>query len=248
MKNQLFLFSCFIVGSILIISGCAKTVEEPAVLEGYNHYPTNLGDFWEYQMDSTTYDNLGFDIKKTTSFYRESIVEVNISENNDTSYVVEASRKKNFSDDWETTDIYSIEKSTESLIKIEENLHFKKMIFPFVENVAWEGNLFDEQIAETIEGEEVQVYLNWEYKVLSLGNQEEINGRLFTNIAIIQQANDVDNLILKRTSIEKYEEGVGLVHRNMCILDSQDTESTDPWVDKAHKGFILDQTLINTNR
>jgi len=244
--GSLVFFSLFalILGSFF---GCSSSEVEPSRLNGYQHYPTEVGNFWEYQMDSTTYDNQGASIKNTTSYYREAIVDADISETNDTSYILEISRKKEFDDDWETTDVYTIIKNTESLIKVEENLRFKKMVYPFVEGIEWDGNLFNEQTTQIVEGEAIQVFLNWNYKILSLGESLEVNGRLFDNVAIIQQADETENLILKRTSQEKYQEGVGMIQREMCILNCQDCSFQESWQEKAEEGFILTQTLYNSN-
>jgi hypothetical protein len=67
-------------------------------------------------------------------------------------------------------------------------------------------------------------------------------------VVTVQNA-DSENLIELRLAHEKYARGVGLVYRELWILDTQCIEDCIgmTWEQKAEKGFILKQTLIDHN-
>jgi len=52
-----------------------------------------------------------------------------------------------------------------------------------------------------------------------------------------------------RLSYERYARGVGLIEREMRILDTQCIEacSTKTWAEKAEKGFIVRQKIRDYN-
>ena len=57
------------------------------------------------------------------------------------------------------------------------------------------------------------------------------------------------NLIELREAIEKYARNVGLIEKQMRILDTQciiECEG-EPWEVKAEKGFILKQRILEFN-
>jgi hypothetical protein len=60
---------------------------------------------------------------------------------------------------------------------------------------------------------------------------------------------DSENLIELRRSRVKYAKGIGLVYRELWVLDTQCIEQCDgkPWEEKAEKGFILSQTITAHN-
>ncbi|MEL6865958.1 MAG: hypothetical protein AAFP19_16145, partial [Bacteroidota bacterium] len=71
------------------------------------------------------------------------------------------------------------------------------------------------------------------------------NGMMFDSVATIYQA-DNENAIELRYSIEKYARNIGLVYREMRILDTQAIVD-DPWEEKAQKGFIIRQQITRHN-
>jgi len=88
---------------------------------------------------------------------------------------------------------------------------------------------------------------------VSKGEAEEINGYMFDDVLTVQLA-DSDSEIEYRYGIEKYARGVGLVYRELWILDTQckgccnapdgtiPVECTIlPWEERADEGFIMIQ-------
>src|SRR5690606_24012329 len=102
---------------------------------------------------------------------------------------------------------------------IEENLRFIKMVFPLREGVEWNGNKhIDVTTIIPIAGESVEVFKSWSYEALSVGETEIIGDFVFDEVATLSQA-DSENLIELRYSQEKYAKNIGLVYREMKILE-----------------------------
>jgi hypothetical protein len=209
-------------------------------------HPFEEGKFWVYQVDSTIYDDNGATIINTSGFVREEIKEQLSEDQQFTTHVLERSWKRNEMDEWAITDIWSIALADGMLVKTEENLRFLKIATPIIADQEWEGNLFDENIEVLIADDAVQVYRDWDYKILATGQSENIGGVDYTDILVVQES-DSENVIERRFSMTKYARNIGLVERTMGIYDSQCNVCEEPWEEKAERGFGLREVLIDHN-
>ena len=123
------------------------------------------------------------------------------------------------------------------------------MVFPLKQGLDWDGNQYiDITTIIPIAGESVEVFKSWSYEALTIGEAETNGDYNFEEVATISQA-DSENLIELRQSQEKYSKNVGLVYREMKILDTQCIIECENmiWEDKAEKGFILKQEINDFN-
>ena len=123
------------------------------------------------------------------------------------------------------------------------------MVFPLQDNLTWDGNRYiDETTTISIAGESIEVFKSWEYEVNYVGEPAVVNNVIFEQVTEIVQA-DNENLIELRESKEQYAKGVGLIYREMRILDTQCISQCEgqTWEEKAEKGFILRQILLDHN-
>ncbi len=219
---------------------------------GYDYFPLEIGKYWIYQIDSTIYDFGENDtqlITNSTTQVRERITDTLTDNLNRTVFRIERSERSTADDLWSITDIWVAVTEDEKAEKTEENLRFIKMVFPIAENQFWEGNRFiDETTIITVAGESLEIFKSWSSNVVSLDQAEQVGSFSFDRVLTISHA-DNENLIERRFAEEKYAHGVGLVARSMQILDTQciaDCEGQS-WEEKAEKGFILKQTLLEHN-
>jgi len=75
--------------------------------------------------------------------------------------------------------------------------------------------------------------------------ERSVNGIDYTNTIEVILV-DTENSIEKRYAKEVYAKGVGLISREMIIIDSQDVGSGLPIIERPEKGFILNQSLIQS--
>ncbi len=215
------------------------------------YHPLGVGKYWIYQVDSLMYDDLGDVLCPTSGFVREELTSVLSEEALTTVYVLERSYKREESDPWTITDIWTLTQGRDFIQRSEENLRFVKMKTPLRVGNTWEGNQFESDLILTVKDEAIAIYKNWAYEVLEVGVQEQIGGVNYDDLLVLQQADD-ENLIERRFSIEKYARDVGLVYREMEIYDSQCNDNPVdcvglPWPEFAERGYRLTQVLIEHN-
>jgi hypothetical protein len=262
--KQLLLFSILATFLLSLSSGCKdKTTLDDFTLDfGYDYFPLEVGQFREYLVDSTTYDigpNETIIVVNSSTFVREDLTDT-ISDNlGRLGYKIERSERKSTEDAWVVKDVWLALVTDQQAERLEENLRFIKMIFPVRDGQVWDGNRYiDEFTTIQVAGETIEAFKSWEYEVNSVGEQSVVNNELFEDVVEIQQA-DNENLIELRESKEQYARGVGLIYREMRILDSQCISGcngdptcigiceSSPWEDIAEKGFTLKQYLLRWN-
>jgi hypothetical protein len=245
------LFFCF---GILFFNSCKdeSTYEDYQVNQGYEYFPLEVGKYRDYQVDSTTYD-IGPSgdvlIHNSTTYVREQVIDT-ITDNLDRlGYKIERSERSSLSDQWVVKDIWMMLRTETQAESLEENLRFVKMVFPLKEGLVWDGNRFiDETTIISVAGESIEVFKSWEYEVDFVDEPISVNNETYDNAIQITQANN-ENLIELRLSKEQYVKDIGLVYKEMKILDTQCISDCidSTWEEKAEKGFIVYQTLIDHN-
>lgn len=244
------LFGCV----ILSLQSCKdeSTIEDFQVDFGYEYSPIAIGKYWDYQVDSTTYDigtSENIIVLNSTTYVREMITDTLTDNIGRLAYKVERSERSSLDGAWEVKDIWMTVRTEQQLERLEENLRFVKMVFPIKTGLAWDGNQFiDETTAITVAGETIEVFKSWEYEVDFVGEPVAVSNELYDDAVQIIQA-DNENLIELRYSKEQYVRDIGLVYKEMKILDTQCISDCEglPWEEKAEKGFILRQSLIGHN-
>ena len=240
--------SFFILLSILFFS-CGE--DNPIVSNedpfGFAYYPVELGNYWVYQVDSTIYDDGGATILNSSTFIKEEIVDFYLNESDDTIYVLNRSQASSLNGTFITRDAWSIEMNEFRVTKTEENLRFIKLVFPITVDRVWQGNQFDELIKVDVVGEKLQVYKDWgDYRIINDSLSLNVNGTQYDNVVEVLQG-DASNDIERRFAKEYFGKGVGLIKKEMIILDSQCDCPGESWEEKAEAGFILTQTLVEYN-
>ena len=120
------------------------------------------------------------------------------------------------------------------------------MVFPLSLNLRWDGHVdLDESIKINVNGEILEPYMNWDYRVVNIDQDTTILG-MPTQYLTIEHI-DESTIIDRRYSKEVYAKGLGLVYKEMIILDSDGSNPLIPWPSKAQKGFILRQKLVEIN-
>lgn len=234
---------------IAVLIACDDdTISTAEVDYGYDYIPLEVGKYAIYEVDSIIYDPLqsGTAIDTSSIFVREEITDSFINATGDTVYTIERSERDS-TEEWELIDVWGAYNTQTQSIRQEENLEFIKMIFPVRDRRDWDAIPFDDGITVEVAGETVQMFKNWESEMEGVDIPDSVNGIDFEEVAVVTLA-DSDNAIEYRYGLEKYARGVGLIYRELQILDTQNTESDSlTWAEKAEKGFILQQRIIEHN-
>lgn len=235
----------FGVLTIMMVVSCGdETKRLDREFFGYEYFPVEVGHTWTYKMDETVIRSQGRDNISSTFFLRERVTESFVNTVGDTIFVLERAISDSQNGTFIPTDVWTAELNEESAQRVEENLRFTKMIFPFRVGTTWEGNLFDGLTTVNIAEESVRVYKDWgDYEVTARDISMSVEGVEYPEVAVVDQA-DFESAIERRFSKEYYGSGVGLILREMEIFDTQCSCDGQSWPEKAEAGFMLRQSLV----
>lgn len=226
----------------LLLFGCAKQTEEPGFSDGATFFPVYQGLERVYQSDSIIWSNNGTDIDTLHSFIKEVIGD-SLSGSDGKTWVILQRYYSKDSVNWVPIHSWQIQIGAGRVVLMEENIPFIKMVFPFREGTRWSGNaLFDEDRYIQLGGERMQPYQDWRYRV-SLEEPDIPCAKGQCQVVRVDQV-DASTLLDRRLSVEYYGAGIGLIKKEMVILDGDGTRPNDPWDKKAKKGFTHTLRLL----
>lgn len=249
MRTSNIIICICLLGLIFSLLGCNDEFETlPDDQLELSYFPVDIGRTWTYQVDSVVYSNFSNTQIETTSFIQDEITGMETDAAGATRFLVRRSWRRTLEERWASTDIWFMSRSENQATQTMENIRTINLIFPPREGVEWDGNSFiREGLIVNIGGENIEMFKNWNYQIGSV-TSEVVGVLSFDEVLEVQQAND-ENAIELRFSTEKYAKGVGLIYKEQRILDTQCIEQCDgqSWEEKAQKGFILRQTIIDHN-
>jgi hypothetical protein len=116
------------------------------------------------------------------------------------------------------------------------------MIFPLKEGQTWNPTIFVDPLSKVeVKGEPLELFKGWEAKVKSIDK----SWNQYPNTLEIQFS-DYENAIELRRGTERYAANLGLVYRELSVLNTQCLNAClgQPWEKKAQAGFILKMRRI----
>ncbi|MEO7925755.1 MAG: hypothetical protein ABIR93_03415 [Saprospiraceae bacterium] len=233
-------------------------IETPADNHSLEYFPLNLGKFITYSVDSIVFDDVaGGNKKDTVSFQiKEEVVSYQIDLAGDTIFYLHRFRRSTSEDPWLITDLWTANRSTVEASRTEENLKFRKMTFPLRSGKRWSATTYIPFSTTVVIGTEMmQPYQEWESKVLDFDVSGQVGIFSFEagQLMHISQS-DTDDGSMKRFEQEVYARNIGLVSRTDSLLDSRcltlgyfEPCFDETWLEKAGKGYILSQVMIDHN-
>jgi hypothetical protein len=227
-----------LLGVIMVSTlGCHKdktTDWEPY----YRYFPTSGGHWLLYEVDSTVYNKL----QDTILFYhykvRETIGEEFCDLTGDKWQRIDHEVFRDSVTGWVSEAVYAQRRTKNTGERIENNMKFTRMIFPFSKYTYWNGNSY-------IHYEDVyncNFWGDWEYRYTDLFRTTTIGTNVFDSVVTIRQVAD-SGLICKSVWTEMYAPGIGMIQRYVERLTTQKT-TPDPFYVKAENGYILSYKLV----
>ena len=248
----------FISFVMMAVAGCVPDrIEDPVIDRSIEYFPLEVGKYIDYQVDSIVFDDVpGGNIMDTVSFQiREEITGFEIFAG-DTIFYIHRFRRNNGAAAWQLKDVWTAERDHTEASRTEENLKFRKLLFPLRKGKRWIGTSYIHPSTTVLIGtENVQAFQDWEAEVLEYNVSGHAGNFVFNpgDLMHVRQT-DTDDGNTKRFVFEKYARGIGLVERTDTILDSRCIILGDftpclgkPWLEHASKGYILAQVMIDHN-
>jgi len=184
-------------GVLIVVGSFAckkKTGDTPDFY--YNYYPTSIGTYVEYTVDSMYHDNAS----DTFQFQvREVVADEFLDNEGRNSVRIERFKRPDNTVAWALTDVWFATRTSTRLEKIEEDVRFVKMLFPPKRNDRWDGNLYN--IHDEEEYQNVEVHIDGNY-----------GGFAFDSLVVVEQE-DRQNLVDTVYKEEVFASGVGLVSK-----------------------------------
>lgn len=233
MKQSFFI----LLGIILLAFSCSKKQNNSSIDLGLTYYPTEIGKFCIYEVDSTIYT----DLTKDTIHYKYLIKEKiagSFTDNLGLSALRLERYIKKYTKDisydsipWTIKEVWAVNSDESTIQVVESNQRFTKLIFPIMAKSTWNGNAFNAN------GEEIYVY---EY----IDQTEKIGTETLVNVLEVKQK-ESRSLISLQYKVEKYAKGIGLVYREITDIASNTIVSGKPVEDRIEQGMIYKQTLLS---
>jgi hypothetical protein len=246
-KGPLSITAIFAV--FFLISCASKSETETLPNRGKDYYPLSIGNTALFSLDSVIYDPLPTGIQIDTYRWqaREILRDTLRSKTGELGYVVDRSIKTISSADWVPRETFNATLTADYALLAENNLLYIKFPTYFEVGTNWDGNLFnDVNTRLEVAGEILEPFSKkWTFEVVSYGKAEKIGTKDYSDVLTVQAQSDPKILTEKRYSLEKYAKGIGLVYREIKILDTQKLDATIAWEKKAQKGFIVKMTRLN---
>jgi hypothetical protein len=228
---------------------CGKNETETLPKMGAEYYPLTIGKSITYQLDSIIYDTIGQGVLIDTFHLQAKEVIKDTFRNilGNLMYRIERFERKNNSADWVIKNIFAAQLSDNQAIRLENNMNFLKFPIPVFEKQTWDGNvLVDAGLKIIVAGETIEPFSKkWTFSAESLGKSETIGNKSFTEVLTVKAQTDPKILTEWRYQLEKYAKGIGLVYREVHILDAQRLDANIVWEKKANKGYILRMTVLS---
>ena len=246
--------------TLLPFISCVKNeIEDPTDDNSRDYFPLQLGQYITYAVDSIVFDDETTGNKKDTVHFelKEEIADFQLYAG-DTIFYIHRFRRDSASANWRLTDVWTTRIVGQEAWRTEENLTFRKLVFPLREGKRWLGTSYIPPFTTVLIGtENVRAYQDWEAEVKEYNIADQIGGFSFVHgdvMHVSQTETDEDDELIKRYVFEKYARGIGLVHRIDSILDSRCIALGNlepclgkPWVEHAGKGYIMSMMMIDHN-
>ena len=208
-KKRVFILIFLVAGVVLYSCKKKKEPEKPDLGEAY--YPSTIGKYIVYDVDSIIYDEFTYDSTRYRYLIKEKIEE-QFTDIQGKQALKLARYIKKFNAavsytamPWVIKDVWQINITGKDVEVVEENTRFVKMTFPVKEGSTWDGN------STNTMGE-------WDYKYLYVDKQETVNSLNFPKTMLVEEKNFPTH-ISQAYYAEKYAKDLGLVYREIIDLD-----------------------------
>lgn len=214
-----------------------KKVEDASAFLGLDYYPTQIGKYVVYDVDSTVYNDLTLDTVLHKYRIKEKIAEeFTDSEGRKALRLVRYVKHFNAAKPYDSIpyvikEAWMVNADDKKVQVVESNYRYTKLIFPIQLNATWNGN------ANNTLGE-----LLYSYNYID--KPETINGKSLEKVLLVKQKDERTQIALKYFA-EKYAKGVGLVYREIKDIYSNTVVPGVAIEQRIEKGVIYKQVLVS---
>ena len=197
---------------LLLACGCDNQKVDPlADTLGLSYYPLKPGNIWVYKVENQEFFSDGSLSNSTFE------LEYRITSLEDSIYSIQVSRRDEPTGEWYVTDLYETFRNNRIAVLNTGSVSYIKLSFPLEQGRTWDGNGLNSQ------GEDM-------YSVDSIGNSYQHDDNLYQETVTVIQEYSVDpvQITSDNIAIEVYAKNVGLVYKEIRIIDYKSCSSLYP--------------------
>lgn len=228
------------------LTGCESKseFETPLPRLGSTYMPLSIGKFIEYEADSIIYDPQPNKVIKidTIRFWSRDVITDSLRDaSGQLTYTIEHFERKDTTQTWQIKRVWSAAHAVDYVERSEENLRYLKMPQIFQEKTNWNAHVFINTDLEIKVADEAILPFSkrWFFNIESFGKAETLNNQIYSDVLTIKGQIDTRIFNERRYTLEKYAKGIGLIFKEIYILDSQNINTSLSWEQRAERGFIL---------
>ena len=191
---------CFLI--LLIFASCETEVEEIPTDFGFEYQPLEIGLFWIYEVDQTTYFGEN-DSEDTQFFYRDFIRTFYLNEAREQVFVITRAKSIDRSN-WSTQFEYTLLRREFSLLRTIANQTLVNLVFPPELGKIWDANIYQDMDKD-------------EFEIDSVRNNT-MGDVSSENVVRVNQEDSDDEITYRDIRYEVFEKGVGMIEKYDEVL------------------------------
>lgn len=212
----------------LVFTGCKKEEPMESIDYKYGYFPLSIGDSSKYRVENIVWDDFDQTIDTSAYFLCDYIESATLNNVGDSLFRIEQLIRESDTSQWAIRNVCFAFKTKNQAFRVENNVTYVKLVFPFAEKESWNGNLYnslDEQ----------------KYKCTSVGSFI-VENKTFANSVMITQE-DFVTLINSDVEKEVYAKGVGLIHSYRIHVDKTYNPTSGQFEIKSGYTYLQNRIL-----
>ena len=227
------------LSSALLILGCSTDDALPPVLSdaaplGSNYYPLAIGRYAVYEVEDIRY-SLRDGADTTRYQLREQVADSLVGAGGEIIYILERYAKNQPEDRWQLDSVWTVRRNEQRVVVVENNVPFVKLVFPFQEDLQWDGNRLNSRPALTYA-------LNLTDSTLRQEIGAAWDSLLDDSRTVVQR--QLETLVNDSVLVETYAPAAGLIYKKTRILQYCADEDCIGQ-QQIESGRLYRQTLID---
>jgi len=172
---------------------------------GFSYFPVEVGSWRAYDINRSTFLIIGDTLEESFQL-REEIVDFFINAENDTTYILHRSIRGSESSDFVLDSVWSVRRTANQAIVIENNAPIVKLGFPIRDGLSWDANILNTLDEELYEMDEI-------------GFELIVKDNSFNNTLRVVESDVQDTIIRFDQRFDHYAINIGLVKKTALILN-----------------------------
>ena len=192
-----------VLGLCFLLTACSKLADVPPGQTGYDYFPLETGRYIQYDLTGVTYSLTAPPVTVRYQI-KEVVKEAFRDQTGQENYQIKRLIRSKAGDAWELDSVWSARRTMTQALRVENNIHFVKCVFPVQEGVKWNGNAFNDRQEEV-------------YRLRSVAKPYVVNGQPFNETLTVLQRTD-SSLVGQDKRLEVYAKNIGLIYKESVVV------------------------------